>query len=173
MYHLIHFPKSTEYYHKRKRRVKMKRSASMFLVVLMLLCLLAPTAMAAPKEDLIIVMPEDLTSFDPLGGTGVPTQNIIRMIYTRLYIDSDDGSMDPVACLAKDLYAVSDNEIDVKIYTGWKNMGKNEGEKTAHWSYFGPNGWLRTGWQQMGKGTNNPDGNAKKHWSYLYRMKNQ
>ena len=104
----------------------MKRSASMFLVVLMLLCLLAPTAMAAPKEDLIIVMPEDLTSFDPLGGTGVPTQNIIRMIYTRLYIDSDDGSMDPVACLAKDLYAVSDNEIDVKIYTGWKYSDGSE-----------------------------------------------
>ena len=90
----------------------MKRSASMFLVALMLLCLVAPAAHAAPKEDLIIVMPEDLTSFDPLGGTGVPTQNIIRMIYTRLYIDSDDGSMDPVACLAKDLYAVSDNEIE-------------------------------------------------------------
>ena len=56
---------------------------------------------------------------------------------------------------------------DGKLYTGWRNMGKNEGEKTAHWSYFGPNGWLRTGWQQMGKGTNNPDGNAKKHWSYF------
>ena len=92
----------------------------------MLLCLVAPAAHAAPKEDLIIVMPEDLTSFDPLGGTGVPTQNIIRMIYTRLYIDSDDGSMDPVACLAKDLYAVSDNEIDVKIYTGWKYSDGSE-----------------------------------------------
>ena len=56
---------------------------------------------------------------------------------------------------------------DGKLYTGWRNMGKNEGEKTAHWSYFGDNGWLRTGWQQMGKGTKNPDGNAKKHWSYF------
>ena len=56
---------------------------------------------------------------------------------------------------------------DGKIYTGWHKMGKNEGEKTAHWSYFGDNGWLRTGWQQMGKGTSNPDGNAVKHWSYF------
>ena len=56
---------------------------------------------------------------------------------------------------------------DGRLYTGWKNMGKNEGEKTAHWSYFGDNGWLRTGWQSMGKGTKNPDGNAAKHVSYF------
>ena len=56
---------------------------------------------------------------------------------------------------------------DGKIYTGWRNMGKNEGEKTAHWSYFGDNGWLRTGWQSMGKGTKNPDGNSAKHVSYF------
>ncbi len=56
---------------------------------------------------------------------------------------------------------------DGKIYTGWRKMGKAEGEKKEHWSYFGPNGWLRTGWQQMGKGTSNPDGNAAKHWSYF------
>lgn len=56
---------------------------------------------------------------------------------------------------------------DGKIYTGWRKMGKAESEKTEHWSYFGPNGWLRTGWQQMGKGTGNPDGNAAKHWSYF------
>lgn len=56
---------------------------------------------------------------------------------------------------------------DGKIYTGWKKMGKAEGEKTEHWSYFGDNGWLRTGWQKMGKGTSNPDGNSKVHWSYF------
>ena len=56
---------------------------------------------------------------------------------------------------------------DGKIYTGWRKMGKNEGEKTEHWSYFGDNGWLRTGWQSMGKGTKNPDGNAAKHVSYF------
>ena len=56
---------------------------------------------------------------------------------------------------------------DGKIYTGWRKMGKAEGEKTEHWSYFGSNGWLRTGWQTMGKGTNNPDGNTAKHWSYF------
>ena len=54
-----------------------------------------------------------------------------------------------------------------KLYTGWRQMGKAEGEKTAHWSYFGGDGWLRLGWQQLGKGTNNPDGNNAKHWSYF------
>jgi len=56
---------------------------------------------------------------------------------------------------------------DGKIYTGWHYMSKSEGEKTAHWSFFGDNGWLRTGWVQLGKGTSNPDGNAAKHWSYF------
>ncbi len=53
------------------------------------------------------------------------------------------------------------------VYTGWKKMGKAEGEKTAHWCYFGSNGWMRTGWVQFGKGTSNPDGGVKKHWSYF------
>ena len=56
---------------------------------------------------------------------------------------------------------------DGKIYTGWHKMSKSEGEKTVHWSYFGDNGWLRTGWQKMGKGTSNPDGGNKAHWSYF------
>ena len=53
------------------------------------------------------------------------------------------------------------------VYTGWKKMGKAEGEKTEHWCYFGSNGWLRTGWVQLGKGTSDPDGNVAKHWSYF------
>ena len=53
------------------------------------------------------------------------------------------------------------------VYTGWRKMGKAEGEKTTHWSFFGSNGWLRTGWVQLGKGTANPDGNSAKHWSFF------
>ena len=55
---------------------------------------------------------------------------------------------------------------DGKIYTGWKKMGKAEGEKTEHWSYFGDNGWLRTGWQKMATKAN-PDGKNAQHWSYF------
>ena len=53
------------------------------------------------------------------------------------------------------------------MYTGWKKMGKAEGEKTAHWCYFGSNGWMRTGWVKFGKGTSEPDGNTKQHWCYF------
>ena len=56
---------------------------------------------------------------------------------------------------------------DGSLYTGWHKMGKAEGEKTQHMSYFGDNGWLRTGWQKMGKGTSNPDGGSKVHFSYF------
>ena len=52
-------------------------------------------------------------------------------------------------------------------YTGWHYMTKAEGEKINHWSYFGNDGVLRTGWVQLGKGTSEPDGNSAKHWSYF------
>lgn len=54
-----------------------------------------------------------------------------------------------------------------RAYTGWHWMTAKEGEKTDHWSYFGDDGVIRTGWVQLGKGTSNPDGNAEKHWSYF------
>ena len=52
-------------------------------------------------------------------------------------------------------------------YTGWHYMSSGEGENKAHWSYFGNDGALRTGWVQFGKGTANPDGNSAVHWSYF------
>ena len=59
---------------------------------------------------------------------------------------------------------------DGVLRTGWQKMGTKtnpDGKNKEHWSYFGANGWLRTGWQQIGKGTSNPDGNNEKHWSYF------
>jgi len=56
---------------------------------------------------------------------------------------------------------------DGKKIIGWYYFTSNEGEKTPHWSYFDKNGYLLTGWQQLGVGTNNPDKNNKKHWSYF------
>ena len=56
------------------------------------------------------------------------------------------------------------------IRTGWQRMGTKtnpDGNSREHWSYFGANGWLRTGWVQLGKGTSEPDGNTAKHWSYF------
>ena len=52
-------------------------------------------------------------------------------------------------------------------YTGWHWMTSAEGEKTDHWSYFGNDGVLRTGWQKLGVGTANPDGNNPAHFSYF------
>ena len=56
---------------------------------------------------------------------------------------------------------------DGEAYTGWHYMSAAEGESIGHWSYFGSNGVLRTGWVQLGKGTSEPDGNSAKHWSYF------
>ncbi len=52
---------------------------------------------------------------------------------------------------------------DGKAYTGWHKMGKAEGEKTEHWSYFGKDGKLYTGWRNMGKN----EGEKTAHWSYF------
>ena len=56
---------------------------------------------------------------------------------------------------------------DNKYYTGWHWMTNNEGEKTPHWSYFGNDGKIRTGWIRFGRGTSEPDGNSAIHWSYF------
>ncbi len=56
---------------------------------------------------------------------------------------------------------------DGKKVTGFYYFTSKEGEKTPHWSYFDKNGVLLTGWQWLGKGTNNPDGNNAKHMSYF------
>ena len=45
-----------------------------------------------------------------------------------------------------------------KAYTGWHYMSSAEGERTPHYSYFGSDGILRTGWQSMGRGTKNSYG---------------
>ena len=52
-------------------------------------------------------------------------------------------------------------------YTGWHYMTRAEGEKNPHWSFFGDDGRLRTGWVRLGRGTANPDGNSAAHWSYF------
>ncbi len=49
------------------------------------------------------------------------------------------------------------------LVTGWKHFTKADGEKVDHWSYFGDNGWLRTGWQYLTK----KDGEKTPHWSYF------
>jgi len=85
----------------------------------------APAA-TEKREDLVIVMPEDLSTMDPLGNGTTITQNIHRTMYTRLYIDDDGGSMDPVPALAKEFTAVSDTEIQIKIHTGWKYSDGSE-----------------------------------------------
>ena len=63
----------------------------------------------------------------------------------------------------KDCFYIKDGEK----YTGWQLMDKEEGEKTSHYSYFGQDGKLRTGWVHLGKGTADPDGNSSAHWSYF------
>ena len=56
---------------------------------------------------------------------------------------------------------------DGKKLTGFYYFTSKEGEKTPHWSYFDKNGVVLTGWQEMGKGTNNPDNNKARHWSFF------
>ena len=55
---------------------------------------------------------------------------------------------------------------DGKLRTGWVRLGAGDGESVEHWSYFGPDGWLRTGWQRMSTSAN-PDGNTPEHYSYF------
>ena len=55
------------------------------------------------------------------------------------------------------------------LYTGFKRMRYRKDMRLAPWytCYFGTDGRLRTGWQKIGAGTENPDGDSAARWSYF------
>lgn len=70
------------------------------------------------REDLVICMPEDLETFDPISTSAMATQAIHKMMYVRLYDDSPDSQ--PIDWLAKEFNVISDTEIDITIHEGVK-----------------------------------------------------
>lgn len=77
----------------------------------------APAAPATPgKTDLVICMPEDLETFDPISTSAMATQATHKMLYVRLY--GEDIDSQPVDWLAKEFNVLSDTEIEIKIAQG-------------------------------------------------------
>ncbi len=66
-----------------------------------------------PKSDLVICMPEDLETFDPVGSSAMSTMTITKVIYTRLY--TTDENMQPQPLFVKEMKVISDNEVDFVI----------------------------------------------------------
>lgn len=69
------------------------------------------------REDLVIAMPEDLETFDPISTSAMATQAVHNMMYVRLYYN--DTNDQPVEMLAEEFNVVSDTEIDIKIKDGF------------------------------------------------------
>ena len=69
------------------------------------------------REDLVICMPEDLETFDPISTSAMATQAVHNMMYIRLYHDSESG--EAVPWLAEEFNVISDTEIDIKIKDGF------------------------------------------------------
>lgn len=69
------------------------------------------------REDLVIAMPEDLETFDPISTSAMATQAVHNMMYVRLYYN--DTNDQPVPMLAEEMTVVSDTEIDIKIKDGF------------------------------------------------------
>lgn len=68
------------------------------------------------RKDLVVCMPEDLETFDPISTSAMATQATHRLIYARLY--GEDTDSQPVDWLAEEFNVISDNEIDIKIHEG-------------------------------------------------------
>lgn len=68
------------------------------------------------KKDLVVCMPEDLETFDPISTSAMATQATHKLIYARLY--GEDTESQPVDGLAEEFNVISDNEIDMKIHEG-------------------------------------------------------
>lgn len=116
-------------------KTKKMRVASFMLAALMGLSLLSgcskpgntstpsSTSTSTPvssnkREDLVICMPEDLETFDPIATSAMATQTELKMVYVRLY--GEDANSQPVDWLAKEFNVVSDTEINIKIHEGAK-----------------------------------------------------
>lgn len=67
------------------------------------------------KSNLVICMPEDLETFDPVASSAMSTMTITKVIYTRLY--TTDENMQPQPLFVKEMKVVSDNEVDFVIPT--------------------------------------------------------
>lgn len=97
--------------------MKYKKFVSLVLVLVMSLVVLANGLFVQAeevREDLIICMPEDLETLDPVGTSAMATQFVHRVLYVRLYNEDTDGQ--PVPWLLKNFEAVSDTEIDIEIH---------------------------------------------------------
>ena len=68
------------------------------------------------RTDLVICMPEDLETFDPISTAAMATQTVHKMLYVRLY--GEDVNSQPVDWLAKEFNVISDTEIDITIQEG-------------------------------------------------------
>ena len=68
------------------------------------------------RTDLVICMPEDLETFDPISTSAMATQTVHKMLYVRLY--GEDVNSQPVDWLAKEFNVISDTEIDITIQEG-------------------------------------------------------
>ena len=70
------------------------------------------------RTDLVICMPEEVETFDPISTSAMSTQAVTNMMYVRLYLEDTNAEL--YECLAKDFNVVSDNEIQITIKDGFK-----------------------------------------------------
>lgn len=75
-------------------------------------------ASTAGKTDLVIVMPEDLETFDPVNSSARCTMAITRMLYTTLYVPDAEGQPQPL--LAESMDVISDTELHFNLVKGAK-----------------------------------------------------
>ncbi|MBQ4425119.1 MAG: ABC transporter substrate-binding protein [Lachnospiraceae bacterium] len=105
-----------------------KRLIAALLALLMTLSLAAcgggSSSTAAPsggadtnkKTDLVICMPEDVQSFDPVVNTAISSQATCQMIYTRLYMTNAEAQ--PELLFAKEMKVVDENTIEFALHEG-------------------------------------------------------
>ena len=70
------------------------------------------------RKDLVICMPEEIETFDPISTSAMNTQAITNMMYVRLYLEDTNAEL--YECLAKDFNVISDTEIQITIKDGFK-----------------------------------------------------
>lgn len=70
------------------------------------------------RKDLVICMPEEIETFDPISTSAMNTQAVHKAMYVRLY--GEDTELQPIDWLAKEFNVISDTEIDIVIHDDFK-----------------------------------------------------
>ena len=94
----------------------MKKILALVCALALMLSVACVASAESAKTDLVVLMNEDLITFDPIGTSELTNMTILKLMYLRLY--TRDENQQPVQMLCEEYTKPSETEHLFKIYEG-------------------------------------------------------